>query len=419
MRIPAARPLVAALLLVSSVAGAQQRPDVVASSPVHERTRSRNFDVPELTLWSPNADRFDRSDYTTVYFQVDRPAHIGLFEVGSDGRVRVLFPRTPRDAALVEPNRAYRVLAGAGIYMTGGGRNQIPYVFAVASSAPLDFRKFGNGNRWQYQLASNRSDNPDYTIEQIANMVAADGDASVATDYVYFATRDQYRYVNALQNGGCFGNDYSISERGSDSYFRNFVVPLWGLIQPFFGSGFSYYSGGDDFSCGTRSNRFAGRQTLGTVAATPPAPQPVPERAERMPIDPTGNGPLLPRRAETLTPGAGAGGAPGPLRSEPVRSQPVRSDPVVSEPLRQQRDFEARRRVVTEERADNATERYSRRERERERETTRTERAQETRSSTVETRQTSAPAASAPAPQPAAQPRTTARDHKDPGKEPQ
>lgn len=234
--------LAAAVLVPASLAAQRSRPDVIA--PQIRDTAATRFraeriatDVPELTLWSPSSTRFDQSDFATVFFSVDRDAYVAAFEVGTDGRVRVIYPRSPRDPLKVRGGGMQRVLAGSGFYPEGMGNQQVPYVFVLASFKPLNLAAFGTGKRWQYQLASSRSRSPELTISKISEMMFDEPDADVAADYLYFATRAQTRRALALMAlDGCGGsgwNGLSFSDIGTDFFFRNYFIPMWDLYQPF------------------------------------------------------------------------------------------------------------------------------------------------------------------------------------------
>ena len=48
-----------------------------------------------VAVWSDRDDPYDRGDAARVYLSAPQAAHMAVFRVDTDGRIRVLFPREP------------------------------------------------------------------------------------------------------------------------------------------------------------------------------------------------------------------------------------------------------------------------------------------------------------------------------------
>jgi hypothetical protein len=400
-------------LLVPALLPAQVRPDVLAAPDrdtaalnYRERLSKARAYAPQITLWSPNADRFDYSDLTPVFVSVDRNAYVAVFEVGTDGRVRVIHPRTPRENMLVQAGTMQRVLAGAGFYPDIPGSRVIPYVFALASVEPFDLSEFGQGSRWRYQYAAGAgSRSPEYAIRHVASMIFGQDDIFVSAEYLYFATRAQVRQVNALRAldscGGLGWERLSYADIGSDFFFRNFFIPMWELYVPF--SSFYNSVGFIRPDCGR-----ARYQTFATNFPTLPTPAaPTPSTPVQPPaggVDPQAPGEHTPaprdkrdrRKAENSederNPGLARVAGISPINTTTTAAP---------EPLRERRDYVQQRR---EEQARESLERRERWARESGPRTIRERASDDRPSSATSSPASSAPAPAAPAPAPAPRP---------------
>lgn len=361
--------LLAAIAMPSALIAQRSRPDVIAPQvrdTAFSRVRAERMshDVPELNLWSPPYDRFDRSDFAQVFFSVDRDAYVALFEVGTDGRVRVIYPRAPKDQRMTAGGEVYRAMAGGGFYPDSPFARLVPYVFAIASFEPLDLREFGYGSRWRYQLAAGgtRARNPEYTITSIAGVVLGSPDAPYAADYLYFATRAQVQRAYALRAlDACYGlgwnSDISFADLGSDAFFRHYFIPMWDLYQPF--GGFTMGIGMPSARCGRQYTHYAATTTRpygGTRGASPGAPTPDVPRTDSA-SGPRGVEPerrSSPRRGklpmDTVDDArVGAVAPPVPVRAENVG--------IGAEPLRERQDREFQRERAAAERREIMAER--------------------------------------------------------------
>ena len=65
-----------------------------------------------VAVWADRDDPYDRGDGARVYLTAQQPAHVAVFRVDTDGRIRVLFPREPWGDTWVRDSRRLEVPGG-------------------------------------------------------------------------------------------------------------------------------------------------------------------------------------------------------------------------------------------------------------------------------------------------------------------
>jgi hypothetical protein len=105
-----------------------------------------------VAVWSDREDPYDQGDPARVYVSAQEPAHLAVFRVDTDGRIRVLFPREPWGDTWVRESRQLELPGGSG------GRTfvvdddpGIGYLFAITSRRPFDFDEIARGDHWDYR----------------------------------------------------------------------------------------------------------------------------------------------------------------------------------------------------------------------------------------------------------------------------
>jgi Domain of unknown function (DUF4384) len=106
-----------------------------------------------VTVWTDRDEPYARGESADVYLSVEEPSYVAVFRVDTDGRIRVLFPREPWTDTYVRGGRELEVAGPRG------GRSFLidddpgmGYLFAVASTEPLDFGSITRGDYWDYRL---------------------------------------------------------------------------------------------------------------------------------------------------------------------------------------------------------------------------------------------------------------------------
>lgn len=119
--------------------------DRAAPARVHQGGR--------VTVWTDREDPYRRGEGARVYLTADEPAHVTVFRVDTDGRIRVLFPREPWGDTFLRDGRTFEVSGRRG------GRSflvddfpGVGYLFAIASPDPFDFEDITRGDYWDYRV---------------------------------------------------------------------------------------------------------------------------------------------------------------------------------------------------------------------------------------------------------------------------
>lgn len=106
-----------------------------------------------VKVWTDREEPYRRGEGARVYLDAAEPAHVAVFRVDTDGRIRVLFPREPWGESFVPAGRTLEVSGSRG------GRSfmvddypGVGYLFAVASPQPLAFDDIVRGDYWDYRL---------------------------------------------------------------------------------------------------------------------------------------------------------------------------------------------------------------------------------------------------------------------------
>jgi len=106
-----------------------------------------------VSIWIDHDAPYTQGEAADVHLSVDEPSYVAVLRVDTDGRIRVLFPREPWTDTYVRGERELQVIGARG------GRSflvdddpGVGYLFALAATAPLDFRYITRGNYWDYRL---------------------------------------------------------------------------------------------------------------------------------------------------------------------------------------------------------------------------------------------------------------------------
>jgi hypothetical protein len=152
-----------------------------------------------VAVWTDQGDPYRRGEGARVYLGADRPAHVAVMRVDTDGRLSVLFPREPWGDTYVREAREFEVTGGRG------GRSFIVddypgvgYLFAISSARPLRFDDIARGDYWDYRLIEGgriRGD-PYVALTDLAARIAPGGDYDYDISPYYVEQRYDYpRFV--------------------------------------------------------------------------------------------------------------------------------------------------------------------------------------------------------------------------------
>jgi len=98
----------------------------------------------EARIWLDQGTEpvLQRGARVRVYYRTSEDAHVAIFHVDTDGTVRLVFPRSPRENHRVLGGRDYRVLFPETSYWFVDDYPGIGYYFVLASPEPLDLSDF-------------------------------------------------------------------------------------------------------------------------------------------------------------------------------------------------------------------------------------------------------------------------------------
>jgi len=211
--------LTAAALLASAACSSLPRPAAVPSPVITQG------DAPRLSVWTPSAALGATTSAT--FFSVDRDAYAAAFAVTRDGRLRVVWPDSPKEDGLVRGGKTYSANASFAQYgsWVGGPRSAVPYVFVITSDQRLDLSRFGTGSRWAYQV--NLEDvgaQAEDAVASVASVVLPAAEASYAADYAYIGPR----VTGQAQLLALNCSIRNVNTARSFSYYRD----LWAVFDP-------------------------------------------------------------------------------------------------------------------------------------------------------------------------------------------
>ncbi len=166
-------------------------PQVAAPRPVRAAGR--------VSVWTDRDEPYRRGESARVYIRADEPAHVAVFRVDTDGRIRVLFPRDPWGDTFVRDQRNFEVSGSRG------GRSfrvddfpGLGYLFVVASPERLAFEDITRGEYWDYRLIGGgrlRGD-PYVLLPELAGRITRSGDYAYDIAPYYVDRRYDYpRFV--------------------------------------------------------------------------------------------------------------------------------------------------------------------------------------------------------------------------------
>jgi hypothetical protein len=152
-----------------------------------------------VAVWTDRDDPYERGDAARVYLSAAQPAHVVVFRVDTDGRIRVLFPREPWGDTWMRDSRQVEVAGGRGgrAFLVDDDPG-IGYLFAVASRRPFDFDDIARGDHWDYRAIEGGriSGDPYVALTDLAARIAPGDDYDYDISPYYVERRYDYpRFV--------------------------------------------------------------------------------------------------------------------------------------------------------------------------------------------------------------------------------
>jgi hypothetical protein len=211
-------------------------------------------DDPAIRLWINNSREFREGEEARVQVETERDGYLVVFNYDTEGRLRVLFPLSPRDDNFVHGGHKYEVRgrgdADASFIAEGEGEG---LVYAAVSEDPIRLDDMTVGGNWDYnRISLRRSRDPEAEITDFMQQAVTDRgfDYDVISYRVYAG--GSYRSTTAWysQPYGYY-NDYYCdywyrpSLFGCRYYPAGVSIGLYGSYYPFgYGFGYGYGFGG-------------------------------------------------------------------------------------------------------------------------------------------------------------------------------
>jgi hypothetical protein len=152
-------------------------------SPAKIRDLARSSVAPapvagRITLWTDQEEPYGRGQQARVFLSLDEPAYVAVLRVDTDGRIGVLFPRDVRGDTYVGDGRTFEVRGARGRHsFTVDEFPGMGYLFALASTSPLDFDDLTRGDDWDSRRLDGgrvRGD-PYVALTALAERIAPEG----------------------------------------------------------------------------------------------------------------------------------------------------------------------------------------------------------------------------------------------------
>lgn len=189
-------PVLLSLLLAAGLCGQQARAVSGVRSP-------ENGLLVELDT---SNEIVDRGDHMRVWVQTTKNAHVTVLRIDTEGRVRMLFPERPWHNNYVEGGERLEVgNSGCGEDVCAFAIDDYPgqgFVFAIASSAPLDLDSYSRGDYWDYSRIAQHgkvTGDPFVAFSDLLNGLVADsGEGESSYDVRDYHVEGKYEYPRFL-----------------------------------------------------------------------------------------------------------------------------------------------------------------------------------------------------------------------------
>jgi uncharacterized protein DUF4384 len=107
-------------------------------------------DAPSVRVWIDGTREMHNGQDARVLFSTDREAFVTVARIDADGRLSILFPRSPLEDGAVGGNQTFLIDGRDGTTFRTGERPGVGMIFAVASDDPLDLRNYALNNGWRH-----------------------------------------------------------------------------------------------------------------------------------------------------------------------------------------------------------------------------------------------------------------------------
>ncbi|MEE8573343.1 MAG: DUF4384 domain-containing protein, partial [Gemmatimonadota bacterium] len=112
-------------------------------------------EYPQIAVRITERDYFQRYERVSVTVESSTDAYLTVFRVDTDGRIRVIYPRDPRDNNFVAAGHSYRIpnpygQRGEHAFVVDDYPG-VGYVFVVASHDPFNYQPYVRNDHWEWR----------------------------------------------------------------------------------------------------------------------------------------------------------------------------------------------------------------------------------------------------------------------------
>jgi hypothetical protein len=170
------------------------------------RVAAQGQDVPlEARIWLDRGEEptLRRGESARLYYRASRSAHVAIFQIDTNGTVRMVFPRSPDENHFVRGGVDYRLLFARSSFWQVDEDPGVGYFFLVASPEPFDFTSFRYSRLdrgWDVSLVAREVYRDPYVAmdEYVAALIPDWQDVPYALDFVTYNVDRPYEYPRFL-----------------------------------------------------------------------------------------------------------------------------------------------------------------------------------------------------------------------------
>lgn len=162
---------------------------------------------------------------------LDRDAFVVVFELGADGRARIIYPESPRENGFMRASRNWYVpLPSVDAMFIQATTMRTPTVVAFASDLAPDLSEFTDeGRHWDYMFSIKDGVSRETTLRDLATLIFGDAEMPYSVSESRIAPTLPPSAQSALRTCG-----YQPGAYGTASYYEF----LWSMFGPFYGWGY-------------------------------------------------------------------------------------------------------------------------------------------------------------------------------------
>ena len=181
------------MLASTSVAWA----DMPVPRTTHHALRTSFKRTPGIRIWTSGDDLVRRGERVRVFYRTERDAYVTIFRVDTDGRVRVIFPRSFDDDNYGYGGATYSAAVnatGASFYVDD--YPGVGYIFGVASTAPFNYDPIWDGHGWDIHAVSDGRihGDPMSSLEEIVQRMLPPDFGDYDTHLLPYYVEQRYNY---------------------------------------------------------------------------------------------------------------------------------------------------------------------------------------------------------------------------------